>query len=333
MKKTTITMLLGIMLGTMLTAPAVNAAYGVLAERSAQAVYIDGQRVELEAYSIDGNNYVKLRDIGAAVDFNVYWDGAVQIQRGMPYTGEAPTGAIIQPEPVLETPSETDYSAAATPEIFTGIYTREAYNAVYEVLAATRAGDFTKTAKVSFADNNDRQNFENLLINLANGTTISMRACGIGIYEIYAIKVDRAAADTAVVDLLNEARQLNSDRERVILLNEWICEHMTYKSGVFVGPNQVAEALEPIGGNCVAYATMMNFLCGRLGIPCIEVFGENHSWNIIWVDGAWGHTDVSCNDLASDHAAILFSDTPPKQNSNPEGNRFLMEVLIPGSTK
>ena len=45
MKKTTITMLLGILLGTILAAPAVNAAYGVLAERSAQTVYVDGQRV------------------------------------------------------------------------------------------------------------------------------------------------------------------------------------------------------------------------------------------------------------------------------------------------
>ena len=76
----------GIVLGaTLFGGAAAYAAAGVMAERSGQAVYVDGQRVELEAYNIGGNNYVKLRDIGAAVDFNVYWDGsAVQIQSGAP---------------------------------------------------------------------------------------------------------------------------------------------------------------------------------------------------------------------------------------------------------
>ena len=324
----------GIVLGTALSGPAAQAASGIFtAERSTQAVYVDGRQIDLEAYSIDGSNYVKLRDIGAAVDFNVYWDGAVQIQRGMPYTGEAPAGATAQPEPVLEPPSEGDYSMAANPEIFTGYYTREAYNAAYEVLTAARAGDFSKTATVYFADYSDRQSFENLLANLANGTTLSMRGCGNSMYEIYAFTVDRDAADAAVAELLNEARQLNTDREKVSLLNEWICEHMIYKSGVVVGPNQIATASEPVEGNCSAYGCIMNYLCGRLGIPCIEVYGENHCWNMIWADGAWGYTDVSYNDLTYDHAGILLSDTPPKQLNDPDGNRFLMELLVPGSTK
>ena len=311
----------------------VYAASGVLAEPSMQTVYVNGQQIDLEAYSINGSNYVKLREIGQAVNFNVYWDGAVQIESDVPYTGEPPIGTVVQQDPLAEVPSETDYSAAATPEIFTEIYTREAYNAAYEVLAAARAGDFSKTATVYFEDYSDRQNFENLLGNLANGTTLSMRGCGNSMYEIYAITVDRTAADVAVAGLLSEARQLNTDREKVILLNEWICEHLVYNSKVFVDVNKIAQALEPIEGNCAAYAYMMNYLCGRLGIPCIEVYGENHCWNMIWADGAWSYTDASYNDQTYDHAGILLSNTPPKQPSNPEGNRFLMELLIPGSTK
>ena len=48
----------------------------------------------MEAYGIAGHNYVKLRDIGKAVGFNVFWDadsGCVQIETNVPYTGEAPT--------------------------------------------------------------------------------------------------------------------------------------------------------------------------------------------------------------------------------------------------
>lgn len=72
-----------------------GAAYaaGVMAERSTSPVYVDGQRVALEAYNINGANYVKLRDVGQAVGFNVYWNGAaVQVESDKPYTGEAPTG-------------------------------------------------------------------------------------------------------------------------------------------------------------------------------------------------------------------------------------------------
>ncbi|MDR0861612.1 MAG: hypothetical protein LBN30_02410 [Oscillospiraceae bacterium] len=39
-------------------------------------IYLDGREIKLTAYHIDGNNYFKLRDIGAAFDFGVDWDGA-----------------------------------------------------------------------------------------------------------------------------------------------------------------------------------------------------------------------------------------------------------------
>ena len=49
-------------------------------------------------YNIGGNNYVKLRDIGQAVGFNVYWNDGVQIDSNAPYTGEkAATANQIAP--------------------------------------------------------------------------------------------------------------------------------------------------------------------------------------------------------------------------------------------
>jgi hypothetical protein len=43
---------------------------------SAAKVYLDGREIKLTAYTIGGNNYFKLRDIGEAVNFGVDWDGA-----------------------------------------------------------------------------------------------------------------------------------------------------------------------------------------------------------------------------------------------------------------
>ena len=81
----------GILIGSILAGTAIGA--GISAQRSTQTVYVDGSRVELETYLINDSNYVKLRDVGRVIDFNVYWDGsAVQMQSKAPYTGSAPGG-------------------------------------------------------------------------------------------------------------------------------------------------------------------------------------------------------------------------------------------------
>ena len=75
-----------------------SAASGIMATISNQAIYVDGRQVSMTAYAIGGNNYVKLRDVGEAVGFNVYWDGkAVQIESDRPYTGEAPGSQTTPP--------------------------------------------------------------------------------------------------------------------------------------------------------------------------------------------------------------------------------------------
>ncbi len=38
-------------------------------------IYLNGQSIQLTAYTINNNNYFKLRDVGQAFDFNVSWDG------------------------------------------------------------------------------------------------------------------------------------------------------------------------------------------------------------------------------------------------------------------
>ena len=42
-------------------------AAGIMAERSTHRVFVDGREVQMEAYVINGNNYVKLRDIGDTI--------------------------------------------------------------------------------------------------------------------------------------------------------------------------------------------------------------------------------------------------------------------------
>ena len=91
MKRNILTLLTGMALGALLTGGAVAA--GVMAEPSWQNIYVDGRQVHMTAYNIGGNNFVKLRDIGKEVGFNVYWRDGVQVDSTAPYTGEAPVQA------------------------------------------------------------------------------------------------------------------------------------------------------------------------------------------------------------------------------------------------
>ena len=88
-------------------------AAGIMAERSHHRVVVDGKEAQMEAYVINGNNYVKLRDIGEQVGFNVCWDSdakCVQVESKKPYTGEAPvTSAEAKP---VEQPAQTDVATA-----------------------------------------------------------------------------------------------------------------------------------------------------------------------------------------------------------------------------
>ena len=96
MKKQIFTMLTGLFIGAALTGGSAAVAAGIMAERSHHRVVVDGKEVQMEAYVINGNNYVKLRDMGKTVGFEVFWDSdakCVQVKSGIPYTGEAPAKA------------------------------------------------------------------------------------------------------------------------------------------------------------------------------------------------------------------------------------------------
>ncbi|MDE6591020.1 MAG: copper amine oxidase N-terminal domain-containing protein [Oscillospiraceae bacterium] len=67
---------IGILAGLALSGPAAQAATTITATLSNQPIYVDGQRVSMTAYNIGDNNYVRLRDIGRAVDFGVTYDAA-----------------------------------------------------------------------------------------------------------------------------------------------------------------------------------------------------------------------------------------------------------------
>ena len=111
--KNTGLVLCGLVLGLSLSAPAAQAVESLKATLSTNRILVDGQETHMTAYTIGGSNYVRLRDIGEQVGFNVYWNAdtkCVQIESDKPYTGEAPVkSAATKP---VEEPVQTDVAAA-----------------------------------------------------------------------------------------------------------------------------------------------------------------------------------------------------------------------------
>ena len=132
----------GVMIGASFSGPAANAAAEFFqAQRTPHPIYVDGQQVQLETYAINGSNYVKLRDIGQVVGFEVYWDGsAAQIVSGQPYTGQPPTQAT--PSVALR------HSIQANPAVFTGYLTAEVYDTIREAVLTKETTSFGSAVAV-----------------------------------------------------------------------------------------------------------------------------------------------------------------------------------------
>lgn len=98
-KRTIAAMVTGMVIGAALVS---EAAAGIVAEPTWQKIYVDGQQVSMTAYNIAGNNFVRLRDIGQQVGFNVYWQDGVQIDTDTSYTGVAPVQGISSQPTIME---------------------------------------------------------------------------------------------------------------------------------------------------------------------------------------------------------------------------------------
>ena len=111
----------GMVVGALLCAGFTATAWagsGVLAERVSQQVCLDGRQVALEGYLIEGNNYIKLRDIGKLMDFNVYWEDGVFIDSAGSYTGQPPEEMVrTEQVPLAGAPAEEADGEAVRQEI------------------------------------------------------------------------------------------------------------------------------------------------------------------------------------------------------------------------
>jgi len=353
-KKNAALVLTGVLVGSMLTGPAVHAAEVYFkAYRSAQAICLDGQQIQMETYTIDGNNYVKLRDIGAALDFNVYWDDTVQIDSDAPYTGEGPVTA--QPTTAPEHPtqgytihtdhwSREDFSQYANPVVFTDTLDRALYNAMRQTLVDMGKQDgagyeyaYTMVSKDDYSTvkqlmgrlDSSRRHEHHVPANLTNYYEyLDYFAMSVSVPDNYKAVVE------FVRPVIAEANRLTTDAEKVTYLNDYLKTLMKYDWNENASVTEIfAERTGELKGACGSYARAFKVLCAEAGIPCISISSDDHTWNMVYADGQWLHVDVSVNDLPAGNVRLLIPAVNGQEDKAPEVTEFLKELLVPGSTK
>ncbi|MBR4655681.1 MAG: hypothetical protein IKO68_03700 [Oscillospiraceae bacterium] len=338
--KSLVLLLAGILMGCALSGPAAYAAAeAISACRSSHVVCVDGNGIELEAYVIEGNNYVKLRDVGEAVGFNVWWDGenhTVQIESDRPYTGippaekgiadideNAPTGTV-----------ETD-TADVNPAVLTGAYTPEFY-------ATLRSAILTGSSEAP--------------VRLTEEAYSAMleAAAAVGCWPVYDLKSD-AEGMCRIVDRYPEpyaeaaaycqpfidSLTGQSDRERVKQLAFFVCDRIEYDGSAYCSPRTALVSNEVQRGACMSYAQCFKFLCDLAGIPCILTHSDDHQWNLAYVEENWWHVDVSNVDVRAsdrrDSLTVLHEGGEMQgsayRQSQPQLTELAKELMIPGSTR
>lgn len=355
----------GLVLGAALFGGGTALAAGLLAEPSAQTFYVNGQQVQFEAYAINGNNYVKLRDVGRAINFGVTYDGktnSVWLESQSPYVEETPA----TPKPTTGPKTLTgdswareDFSQQANPAIFTGAYTRAAYNAARQTIL---------DKETIVAGNNDKGYNPDYTYAYVNGSAETLTAmedalAALSGYPSYATGAEPGitnlyaypnyfictakypapyAEAAAYTDSFIKSLAELSDREKVRQIDFYVADRLTYDVDGFSSPRTVLTSDSVQGGNCMAYAHSFAFLCARAGIPNLLNHSEDHQWNQVYVDGQWWHVDVGGDDVGDDVSMrsklrILKADDEMQGidyvNIAPEVTLFVKELLVPGSTK
>ncbi len=235
--------------------------------------------------------------------------------------------------------SREDFSQAANPEVFTGVYSRELYNTIRQTMLDGTSG----TAPAYTMVGNEDYSAVKKLVGRMEGVLRYEHHVPQGFadywrhLDYYAVSAEMPENYQAPLDFVQpviEATAEMGDRERVEAFNDYIRTLLAYQKGKTAG---ITQTFAPHAGElkaaCGSYARALKFLCGAADIPCFTVSSKTHTWNLVYVDGQWLHVDVSANDLSGRNGVLLVESYQIGKDQAPEATAFLKELFVPGSTK
>ena len=152
-------------------------------------------------------------------------------------------------------------------------------------------------------------------------------------------EIQQAAFEARTETVLEAARELNSDYERLKYIHDWIVDNTVYTKSddPFIreadGPVIDGQAL------CEGYSKAFMYFAQSLGYQCICSVGvanlEDHMWNMVKIGGSWYNVDVTWDDPENSddtqtlrHDYFLINDAELRLD-----HRVVRPVMLPNAPK
>ena len=254
----------------------------------------------------------------------------------------APDGSITITQPSW---SRENFSQQANPAVFSGAYTRELYNTFRQTIVDLGTDNSSGTqCAYTMIDPKHYSIAKNLMGRLDGflryehyvPTNLTNYYEYLDYFAVSASMPENYQDAFAFIHpIIAEVGQMDSDREKVIYLNDYLCTLLTYDAEAAAGITQTfSEHDRQLPAACGSYARAYSFLCSAADIPCMLISSEDHVWNLVYVDSKWLHVDVTNNDGSANTHNLLLSDTSLGYiDTAPEMTEFLKELIVPGSTR
>lgn len=127
------------------------------------------------------------------------------------------------------------------------------------------------------------------------------------------VKLDKKNKDNAPLLVEKLIKNKTGEKEKFDVIFSWVAQNISYNKYSFyvatnTGPKEIARILTSRNTICLGYAQLMDTLCKLAGIPNVTVFGyakdqfydvndsifgHNHAWNAVKLDGLWYLYDVT----------------------------------------
>lgn len=107
-----------------------------------------------------------------------------------------------------------------------------------------------------------------------------------------------------------------SDREKIKAFHDYVINNTKYDveyveskltdinnpSHTAIGPLLYGKAL------CGGYTDLMAIFLNKIGIPNYKISGEDHVWNLVYLDGKWLHLDLTWDDPVTSNGENMLLD-------------------------
>ncbi len=130
------------------------------------------------------------------------------------------------------------------------------------------------------------------------------------------IKSRSAKIKAYAKDITDDIDDSFTEAEKVLYVRERLGADIVYhQSSDAESGRNVYDAFIKNRSICVGYALGFQYLMDMLDIPCVNVYSDEHIWNMVEIDGEWYHSDLTWDDSAEltagflSHNSVLESDT------------------------